>query len=142
PPDGYSYVLARIVAENTGTVPRTIQMVDFAATGSDGVLRRTQAAVMPDPMLQAVVEPGASTEGWIAAIVDDLSSAALWFDSPFLGGDWANGLFALGDGASMWRATETETTDTDLGSEPTSPATFGQTLTVDGWEVTLSNVIY
>ncbi len=142
PPDGYSYVMARIVAENTGTVPRAIQMVDFTATGSDGILRRTQAVIMPDPMLQAVVQPGESTEGWVAPIVDDLSSARLWFDSPFLGGDWANGLFALADGVSAWRAGDTEATETELGSEPTAPATFGQTVTVDGWEVTISNVIY
>jgi hypothetical protein len=137
PLDGLVYLCAKITAQNTSDIPRSIQMVDFAATGSDGVLRRTWAVVVPEPMLQAVVEPGASTEGWIAVTVDDPSAALLWFDSPILGGNWSNGLFALADGASAPDAGDLAASGTDVGADPASPAAFGETVTVGGWEVTV-----
>jgi hypothetical protein len=140
-PEGYSYVLARIVAQNTSDRTHAIQMTDFAATGSDGVLRRTQAVVMPDPMLQSVVAAGESTEGWIAPIVDDVTNMVLWFDSPFLGGNWASALFALSDGASLGDPGDLDASDSDLGSEPTAPATIGDTVKVGGWEITITEVI-
>jgi hypothetical protein len=140
-PDGFSYVLARIVAQNTSDRTHAIQMTDFAATGSDGILRRTQAVVMPDPMLQAVVAPGESAEGWIAPIVDDVTNMVLWFDSPVLGGNWASALFALTDGASLADPGDLDASDSDVGSEPTSPATIGDTVKVGGWEITISDVI-
>jgi len=140
-PDGYTYVLPKISVTNTGDMTRSIQMTDFAATGTDGVLRRTQVVIPPDPMLQFVVEPGQTVEGWIAPIVDDLSNAMLWFDSPFLGGNWANGLFALADGATLDIPSDLDPADTDIGSDPASPATVGETMKVSGWEITVTQVI-
>jgi hypothetical protein len=140
-PDGYAYVLVNLSVTNLGEAPRSIQMTDFAATGSDGVLRRTQVVVPPDPMLQFVVEAGQTVEGWIAPIVDDLSNAVLWFDSPFLGGNWANGLFALADGATLTIPTDLDPTDTDAGSEPAAPAAVGETVKIGGWEITITQVI-
>ena len=141
-PDGQVYVCVRITAQNTSEQTRAIQVVDFAGTGGDGVLRRTQAVVVPEPMLQAVVEPGASTEGWIAITVADPSVAALWFDSPVLGGSWADGLFALAEGATAPVVEELDASDTDIGSDPGSPAAIGETVKVGGWEVTVQELIY
>ncbi len=76
-PDGQAYVCARIAVRNNGEGDRSIQMVDFAATGSDGILRRARAVVVPEPMLQAVVGPGATTEGWVAITVNDPAVATL-----------------------------------------------------------------
>ncbi len=141
-PEGQAYVCARISARNAGDGARSIQMVDFAATGSDGILRRTQAVVMPDPMLQAVVEPGATTEGWVAITVDDPAVATLWFDAPMLGGSWSDGIFALADGAAVPAFELMDASDTDVGAEPSAPAAIGETVTVGGWEVTIDEVIF
>lgn len=141
-PEGQSYACARVSARNAGEGARSIQMVDFAATGSDGILRRTQAVVMPDPMLQAVVEPGATTEGWVAITVDDPAVATLWFDAPMLGGSWSDGVFALADGATLPTFEPADASDTDVGAEPSAPAGIGETVTVGGWEVTIDEVIF
>lgn len=141
-PEGQVYVCARISAQNNGQGTRSIQMVDFAATGSDGILRRTQAVVVPEPMLQAVVEPGAMAEGWVAITVDDPSVATLWFDAPMLGGSWSDGLFALADGAQAPVFEDLDASDTDAGSDPSAPAAIGETIQVGGWEVTIDEVIF
>jgi len=140
-PEGQAWLCARIVVENTSDRPRPIQMVDFAVTGGDGILRRTSAVVPPDPILQAVVEPGGSTEGWIAATVSDPASAMLWFDSPFLGGTWSDGLFALADGVSAPTIEQLDTSDSDAGSDPSTPAAIGDTVRVGGWEITIDDVV-
>ncbi len=142
PDEGLSYVCARISAQNTGTITRVIQMSDFAATGTDGILRRTGPIAIPEPLLGAAVEPGASTEGWIAVMVDDPAAAILWFDSPQAGGNWADGLFTLGDGATLPLVASLAGGSTDVGGEPGSPASFGETVTVDGWEITVDEVLY
>lgn len=141
PAEGESYVLARISATNTGAAPQVIQMSQFAATGTDGILRRTAAIAIPEPQLSAIVQPGESTEGWIAPIVNDPASAILWFDSPILGGTWSDALFALAEGAAP-AIEELDPSDTDTGSDVASPASFGDTLTVDGWEITIDDVLY
>lgn len=141
-PDGQVYICARISAHNTSGRARPIQMVDFAGTGSDGVLRRTQAVIVPEPMLQAVVEPGAATEGWIAVTVNDPSVATLWFDAPMLGGSWADGLFALAEGAPAPVFDALDASDTDVGGDPASPAAIGETIQVGGWEITIDEVIF
>jgi len=141
-PEGQVFLCVRIGVRNIGDVSRAIQMVDFAATGGDGVLRRTQAIMMPDPMLQSVVEPGASTEGWIAVTVDDPSVATLWFDSSLLGGSWADGFFALVDGATLPAFDAVAANDTDAGVDPRAPAAIGETVTVDGWEIAIAQVLY
>jgi len=140
-PDGQVYICVRIGVQNTGNVARSIQMVDFAATGSDGILRRTLAVVVPEPMLQAVVEPGAATEGWIAVTVNDPSAAILWFDTPLLGGLWTDGLLALTADAVLPSFETLEASDTDIGADPGDPAAIGETVTVGGWEVTIDDVI-
>ncbi len=141
-PDGQSYVCARISVQNTGDRARSIQLVDFAATGSDGILRRTQAVIVPEPMLQAIVEPGATTEGWVAITVDDPAVATLWFDAPMLGGSWSDGLFALADGAEAPSFETLVASDTDTGSDPSAPAAIGETIRVGGWEITIDEVIF
>lgn len=141
-PDGQAYVCARISVQNSSGRPQTIQMADFAATGSDGILRRTQAVVVPEPMLQAVVEPEAATEGWVAITVNDPAVATLWFDAPMLGGSWSDGVFALASGAQAPVFEELDANDTETGSEPSAPAAIGETIRVDGWEITIDEVIF
>lgn len=141
-PEGQAYLCARISVQNTSDRAQSIQMVDFAATGSDGVLRRTQAVVVPEPMLQAVVEAGAATEGWVAITVNDPAVATLWFDAPMLGGSWADGIFALGDGAQAPVFEDLDASDSETGSDPSSPAAIGETIRIGGWEITIDEVIF
>ncbi len=70
--------------------------------------------------------------------------ATLWFDAPMLGGSWADGVFALADGATLpsFEPTDASTSDTDVGAEPSAPAAIGETVTVSGWEVTIDEVIF
>lgn len=141
-PEGQVYVCVRLSVWNGSDRPLPIQMVDFAATGSDGILRRTQAVVVPDPMLQAVVEPGATSEGWVAITVVDPSVATLWFDAPVLGGSWPDGLFALAEGATAPTFDDLDASDSDVGAEPSTPAAIGETIRVGGWEITIDEVIF
>ena len=136
--EGLSWACVKLSVTNTSEQPRSIQMSDFAGTSSDGVLRRTQAVAVPDPMLQAVVEAGASKEGRIVVAVADPATALLWFDSSLLGARWVDGWFALADGASAPEAVESGAASTDIGADPANPAALGETVTVSGWEITVT----
>ncbi|HWV24908.1 MAG TPA: hypothetical protein VNZ58_12025, partial [Thermomicrobiales bacterium] len=85
-PDGLVWVLARFTAENTSGQRRIINLSDFAATGTDGILRRPPAMECPEPALQATVEAGASADGWVPLQVNDAGNVIVWFGSPFLSG--------------------------------------------------------
>jgi hypothetical protein len=142
PDAGLAWVAARIGAQNGSDTSRAIQMSDFAMTGTDGVFRRTGPIVPPTPMLQYLVGPGEAVEGWVVAQVDAPDSAVLWFDAARLGGSWADGLFALAAGATLPDPGDLEATDTDAGSDPASPVALGDTVQVDGWEITVDQVLY
>jgi hypothetical protein len=142
PAAGLAWVCARVGVQNTGELSRAIQMSDFAMTGTDGVFRRTGPIVPPTPMLQYVVGPGESVDGWVVAPVDNPASAVLWFDASQLGGTWADGLFALADGATLPPIQLLDAADTDVGSDIGAPAGFGETIQVGGWEITVDEVLY
>ncbi len=139
-PAGASWVLAWFVAENTSDRPLVINLTDFAATGTDGIMRRTPAMEAPEPALQATIEPGASAEGWVPSIVNDPASVIYWFSSPFLGGNWAEAWFAVTDGAQL-PAFDPPAEDSGLGTAPDSPATFGQTVRAGDFDVSIEEHI-
>lgn len=141
-PDGLGYLTAWVTAESMSDGPLVINLSDFAATGADGVLRRPPTIDMPEPALQGVVGPGDSLEGWIPFLVDDPTSATLWFDSPFMGGNWAEAIFALSEAAAVPSAPTGDTSDTDAGADPSRPVAIGETVRTGGWDVTVEEVIF
>lgn len=140
--DGLSYVAARVSVQNTTDRPLSITQADFAASGSDGILRRSPGIVVPDPPLHALVAPGESTEGWVVSLVSDPAAALLWYDSTTLASAWGDVVFALAEGASIPAMEGTDAADTDTGSDPARPAAIGATVRTGGWEVTVQEVIY
>lgn len=136
-PDGLVYVLASVHAKNTGSVAATINLADFAGTGSDGILRRPISMAVPEPALQGTVAAGAELEGWIPLAVNDATGATLWYDSTVLAGNWSNVILALVDGATLPRFTANATADANAGSDPANPAGLNQTVQAGDWAVTV-----
>lgn len=133
-PEGLAWALAYVNATNTSDQGLVINVTDFAGTGTDGVLRRTPAMVAPDPVLQGPVGAGASIEGWVPFYVNDTSNVLMRFDSPFLGGNWADAWFALTDGATI-PTFDPIPEDSGLGTAPESPARFGETVRAGDFDV-------
>lgn len=135
-PEGLSWVLAYFTAQNISDQPRVINVTDFAATGTDGILRRTPAMECPEPTLQATVDAGAAAEGWVPLQVNDTGSVVVWFSSPFLGGSWSQAWLGLTDGASI-PAFDPIPADSGLGTSPDAPAAFGETVRAGDFDVTV-----
>ena len=134
-PEGLVYVLVSIRAENAGDVPLALNLSDFAATGTDGVLRRPPALIVPEPSLQTTVEPGAAADGWLPLLVNDPSNLVLRFTSPFLGGTWSHAVLGLTDGATI-PAFAPPGPDPQRGLSPDAPAAFNETVRAGSWDVT------
>lgn len=132
-PAGLVWVLARFTAENISGQRQIINLTDFAATGTDGILRRPPAMICPDPALQAPVEPGSSTDGWVPLQVNDAGNVIAWFASPFLGGS-DEAWFALSDGASL-PAFDAIPADSGIGTSPDAPAGFNQAVRAGDFDV-------
>ncbi len=141
-PDGLVYVTVRMTVQSMSDQPHAINLSDFAAAGTDGILRRPPILDMPEPALQGVVQPGESLEGWIPVLVDDPASATLWFDSSFTGGNWADAVFALAENASLPAGPPANPANSAAGADPSRPVAIGETVRTDGWDVTVQEVIY
>jgi hypothetical protein len=135
-PEGLVYALARVSAENTSDQPQVINLSDFAGSGTDGVLRRAPALIVPEPALQARVDPASAAEGWIPLTVNDAGNAILWFSSPFLGGDWGDAVLALTDGAAI-PAFDPPGDDPRRGESPEAPAGFNETVRTGNWDISV-----
>ncbi len=139
-PAGTAWALAYVSATNRSDHPVTLNVTDFAGTGTDGILRRPTAMVAPEPVAQGTVEPGAAVEGWVPFLVNDTSNVLLWFNSPFLGGNWADAWFALTDGATVPDYGPIAA-DPEAGLTPDAPAAFGDTVRAGDFDVTLQDHI-
>jgi hypothetical protein len=135
-PAGTAWALAYVVATNRSDRVAVLNVTDFAATGTDGILRRTPAMVAPEPVAQGSAEPGGTVEGWVPFLVNDTSNVLLWFNSPFLGGNWADAWFALTDGATI-PAFGPVPADPGAGLSPDAPAPFGGTVRAGDFDVTV-----
>lgn len=130
------WAIAWVAATNNSGTPQVINVSDFAACGAEGVLYAPPITDGPDPLLQGVVEPGATLEGAVPFWIGDLSNALLRFSSPFLGGNWADAWFALSDGATM-PTFEAAGEASTLGAEPGAAAAFGETVRSGDFDVTI-----
>lgn len=131
------WAIAWVSATNTSNAPATINVNDFAACGAEGVLYRTPICDGPNPLLQGTVPPGETLEGALPFQIGDLSNVLLWFNSPFLGGNWADAWFALTDGAVIPEYGPMPA-PSDLGVSPSSPAEFGETVRAGDFDVTIT----
>ena len=126
PREGATYVAVRLGVENTGAAPVRLDTGDFVVTGPSGFVRRFVGAAPPDPAIDAVVEPGASHEGWVVlGAPADEPGLLLVFDSLVLDGDWADRVFALTDGAAVPPVATPAAERDDPGVVPRAPARGG-----------------
>lgn len=139
-PEGLTYVIVRLSLKNIGDRRRLINLADFMATGSDGILRRPPTIEIGESTIQNMVEPGTTLEGVVPLIVDAVDQATLWFESTLLGGNWANGTFALGPNAIVLEQTASLTATEAAGNTPDAPARLGEPVLVDNWEVVLTDM--
>lgn len=136
PAEGLVYVLAYFTAENISDEPHVMNVTDFAATSTDGILRRPPAIVSPEPALQVSVAPGELAEGWVPLMTNNVDNVLVWFSSPFLGGNWSQAWFALTEGATI-PVFEPVTEDSGLGVSADRPAAFGETIRAGDFDVTI-----
>lgn len=134
------WAIAWMSATNASDQPMVINVSDFSACGAEGVLYQPPITDGPDPLLQGLVEPGATLEGSVPFWVGDLSNVLLRFSSTFLGGSWADAWFALTEGASI-PAFEPIPEASEAGTSPSSPAAFGEVVSIGDFDVVLQRYI-
>lgn len=143
PNDGIDYLLFRVNASNSGQERIWIDYDDFAVFGSSGIVRRSLELMPPDPMLQAAVEPGQSTSGWVVgAIESDDMAPIILFDSRLLTGFWADQLVATVAGATVPSPGVQPVAVNDTGSSPSTPATANQPIVTSDWHVELLQAVF
>lgn len=140
PAEGTVWALVKVAATNTGAMAAVLNLTDFAATSTDGILRRPPAMEAPDPNPQATVAPGDSTEGWLPFQVSDGSDIVVWFASPFIGAGTDECWLAATAGATL-PAFDEPGNPGDAGADPASPAAFGDTVRAGDFDVTFTDHI-
>lgn len=140
-PEGLSYFLADITVGNNGQQPIQLSVTDFSATGTDGVLRRCPSIALPDPPLNVSLEAGETFTGWVAGLVNDLSSVVLLFDPAVSVGPRFAATFALTEGATLPTFESGNAAAGDTGSTLEAPARLGQTVGTTSWELTVNESI-
>ena len=138
PRDGLAYLLIRVECSNESDVPRIISTADFAAAGPDGAFRRAASLVLPEPALEATVEPGDAVDGWVAVSVPadnaDGTDVVVRYDSQIYSGDWSDALFAV-VGEPALPEGEPADVSPDVGAAPDAPAGLEETVATGGWAV-------
>jgi hypothetical protein len=142
PRDGTTYVAVHLEARNVGEAPLWLDNDDFALTGDSGLVRRFLGAQPPDPVLDVVLDPGASASGWVAfsAPVEE-GSLLLLFDSLELGGSWADRLLALQEGARIPDLSQRPAAANGVGTTFAAAASIGEAAVTDQWSVELLDVV-
>ena len=142
PREGTTYVAVSLSARNTGSQPLWLDNDDFAVTGDSGLLWRFLGAHPPEPALDVTLNPGESSEGWVAfGIPSEENSLLLIFDSLEIGGSWADRVLALQDGAQIPDRSQPTAESNDGGSDFTAALGMGEAAVTDQWSVELLDVI-
>lgn len=143
PPDGFDYLLFQVSATNAGQEPTWIDYDDFAVMGASGLVHRSLQLMPPDPMLQAAVEPGASTAGWVVGEIEsDEQSPVVLFDPRILSGLWADQVVATAAGGSFPSTGVQPQQVNDTGSSPAAPATANQPIVTADWVLELQQAVF
>jgi hypothetical protein len=142
PRDGTTFVAVNLKVRNAGKNPLWINNDDFSLTGDTGLVRRFLGALPPEPTLDQMLGPGEEATGWIAlsAGVDE-GNLLLLFDSVSLGGNWADRVLALQDGAAMPDTLARVVDLNSAGSDPAAPLGVGEGAVTEQWAVELLNVV-
>jgi hypothetical protein len=142
PREGITYVVVNLSARNTGSQPLWLDNDDFALTGGSGLVWRFLGARPPDPALDVTLQPGESTEGWVAfGIPIEESSLLLIFDSLEIGGSWADRVLAIQDGARIPDLSQRPAASNDAGTDVTTALGIGEAAVTDQWSVELLDVV-
>jgi hypothetical protein len=145
PRDGMEYVLVRIKAASTAadSEEHSIGNWDFNLTGSPLIQYDPGEVVAPDPVLDATLYAGGEAEGWVAfAIGQDEDNLMLVFDEMASWDEDRFRFFALEEGSSLSIPEDLKNTQpTDSGTDRSSPASLGETVVTEDWEVTVTDVI-
>ncbi len=141
PRDGVTYVMLRIEAENTGSVPLGVSNDDFAIVGGDGNVRRFLGVDPPAPALEADLAPGEVATGWVAlsALSGD-ASPLLLVDPLALPGTWASRYAALAPDPVAPMPALASTPD-GAGTDPAAPVAVGGAATTAAWRIEVLEVV-
>jgi hypothetical protein len=142
PRDGTTFVAVNLQVRNAGKNPLWVNNDDFGLTGDTGLVRRFLGALPPVPPLDQMIGPGEETAGWVAlsAGVDE-GNLLLLFDSVALGGNWADRMLALQDGAAVPDAAQRVVDVNSAGGDPAAPLAFGEAAVTEQWSVELIDVV-
>lgn len=142
PRDGTTYVAVNLRVRNAGKNPLWINNDDFGLTGDSGLVRRFLGVLPPAPPLDQMLGPGDEATGWIALSAgSDEGNLLLLFDSVSIGGNWADRVLALQDGAAVPDAALRGAEVNDAGSDPAAPLGFGEAAVTAQWAVELLDVV-
>jgi hypothetical protein len=143
PADGIDYLLFQVNVTNSGSEPTWIDYDDFAVFGASGIVRRSLGLMPPDPMLQAMVEPGQSTSGWVTGAIErDDQAPVILFDSRILSGTWADQLVAVAAGSEFPATGVRPKEPNDTGTDPSAPAIAGEPVVTSDWVVELQQAVF
>jgi hypothetical protein len=143
PPDGIDYMLFQVNATNAGQERTWLDYDDFAVMGSSGLVHRSLQLMPPDPMLQAAVEPGQSTSGWVTgAIETGDENPVILFDPRILTGLWADQVVATAAGSSFPSTGVAPQQVNDTGADPAAPAVAGDTIVTADWVLSLQQAVF
>lgn len=143
PPDGIDYILFWVDATNAGQEPTWLDYDDFAVMGSSGIVRRSLQLMPPDPMLQAAVDPGQSTSGWVTGAIESGDpSPVILFDDRILSGNWSDQVVAATAGATFPSTGVQPQAVNDVGADPSNPATAGEPIVTADWVVELQQAVF
>jgi len=142
PREGTTYVAVKLSAHNVGVNPLWLDNDDFALTGDSGFVWRFLGAKSPDPALDRLLSPGESTEGWVTfGIPVEEGSLLLLFDSPELGGSWADRVLAIQDGAQIPDLAQRPAAPNTAGTDINSALGVGEVAVTDQWSVELLDIV-
>jgi hypothetical protein len=143
PADGIDYLLFQVNATNAGQERLWIDYDDFAVFGTSGIVRRSLELMPPAPMLQAAVEPGQSTSGWVVgAIESDDAAPVILFDGRLLTGIWADQVVATVAGGTLPGTGAQPVAVNEAGSDPSAPAAANEAVVTGDWQVELLQAVF
>jgi hypothetical protein len=145
PPFGQEYLLVKLWAKSTALDDQehSISQYDFVVTGNKRMKYYTADALEPEPPLNAELSAGDETEGWVAFLINqDERDLVLILDELTDFRDNRFRFIALDEGASIAIPPELERIQpTELGIDQSNPASFGETVTTENWQITLHEVV-
>ena len=142
PRDGMTYVAVKLSAHNTGSQPLWLDNDDFALTGDSGLVWRFLGARPPDPALNVTLNPGESSEGWVAfGIPIEERSLLLIFDSLEIDSSWADRVLAIEDGAKIPDLSQRAAAPNNAGTDVATALGIGEPAVTDQWSVELLDVV-